>query len=141
MIDENFDVFPVKDAYQQIISVAKAILDPEGKLLFCLPNRFGIKYFCGEPDPNTKVRFDGMTEDNSGLYRFDRQELLNFIEEAGFPYMKMYYPMPDHHHTQILYTDAYRPDSGMKERLYNYVTHKTERILDEWPLADRKSVV
>lgn len=137
VIDENFDVFPDKDAYQQIISVAKAILDPEGKLLFCLPNRFGIKYFCGEPDPNTKVRFDGMTEDNSGLYRFDRQELLNFIEEAGFPYMKMYYPMPDHHHTQTLYSDDYRPDSSMKERLYNYVTHKTERILDEWPLIDR----
>ncbi len=136
-VDENIDRFPDADSYGRVVSAVKPILAQEGKLFMILPNRFGIKYFCGEPDPATKVRFDGMTENNSGLYRFDRQELLEFIDGFRFPFVKMYYPMPDHHHTQMIYTDEYRPGPEIRERLHIYVAHKADRLLDEWPLVGR----
>lgn len=136
-VDEKFDIIPDINAYKEFLDAAKSVLDKDGKILAAMPNRFGIKYFCGEPDPNTKIRFDGMTENNSGLYRFDRQELLAFAADMGFPYVKMYYPVPDHHHAQMIYTDDYRPGPDMRERLHTYVSHKTSRLLDEWPLVDR----
>lgn len=136
-VDENVDIFPDIPSYKEVLEATKSVLAKEGKLLFISPNRFGTKYFCGEPDPNTKIRFDGMTENNSGLYRFDRQELLDFTDSLGFPYVKMYYPMPDHHHTQMVYTDECRPGPDMRERLYIYVSHKTKRLLDEWFLVER----
>ena len=136
-VDEKFDIIPDVNAYKEILTAAKSVLDKDGKILAAMPNRFGIKYFCGEPDPNTKVRFDGMTENNSGIYRFDRQELLAFAGGLGLPYVKMYYPVPDHHHTQMVYTDDFRPGPDMRERLHTYVSHKTSRLLDEWPLLER----
>ena len=136
-VDEKFDIIPDVNAYKEILTAAKSVLDKDGRILAAMPNRFGIKYFCGEPDPNTKVQFDGMTENNSGLYRFDRQELLSFVSSMEFPYAKIYYPVPDHHHTQMIYTDDYPPGPDMRERLHTYVSHKTSRLLDEWPLVER----
>lgn len=135
-VDEYADEFPTPEAYTEIIDAAKKVMGMKGKLLFAIPNRFGLKYFCGEPDPYTKVRFDGMTENNSGLYRFDRKELLEFIKSFGFRYVKMYYPMPDHHCTQLIYTDEYRPGIDLSERLRVYINHKTKRLLHETLLAD-----
>ncbi len=136
-VDENIDRFPDADSYGRVVSAVKPILAQEGKLFMILPNRFGAKYLCGEPDPATKVRFDGMSENNSGLYRFDRQELLEFIDDFRFPFVKMYYPMPDHHHTQMVYTDDYKPGSEIGERLFVYVSHKADRLLNEHPLMER----
>lgn len=135
-VDEYADEFPSPEAYATVINAARKVMDSKGKLLFALPNRFGLRYFCGEPDPYTKVRFDGMTENNSGLYRFGRKELLEFIKSCGFPYVKLYYPMPDHHCTQLIYTDDHRPGMDLQERLRVYIDHKTERLLHETLLAD-----
>lgn len=136
VVDENIDVIPDKETYFEIIQVIRSILHAEGKLLMALPNRFGAKYFCGEPDPNTKLRFDGMTDNESGLYRFSRTDLLEFINSSGFCYSKIYYPMPDHWRTRLIYTENYRPGVDMREKLDIYVDYKAERILDEPILVD-----
>lgn len=136
-IDENVDVIPDINTYTEILKILKGVLRNSGKLLLAMPNRLGVKYFCGVPDPYTKLPFDGITEHNSKLYRFDREELLQFIKNIGFLYTKLYYPMPDHHHTQLIYTDELRPGSDILERLHLYSTHKTQRLLDEWILVGR----
>lgn len=136
-VDESVDIIPDVDAYTDILRALKRTLNNSGKLLFAVPNRFGIKYFCGVPDPNTKLPFDGMTEHNSKLYRFDRKELLDFMKSFEFTNIKLYYPMPDHHLTQLIYTDERRPDSAMLERLHIYAGYKTQRVLDEWILSGR----
>ncbi len=137
IVDETIDCFPNPDAYGERLRGVTSVLKLEGKLLFALPNRFGVKYFCGVPDPKTNVCFDGMTENNSELYRFDREELLQFVTSFGFSHVKLYYPMPDFPHPQVIYTDEFRPDSSVQERLHIYSTHKTKRFLDEWMLLGR----
>lgn len=137
IVDEYFDCIPDTASYAKVLHAAKRVLSPEGKLLFALPNRLGVKYFCGVPDPKTKICFDGMTENNSELYRFDREELLQFVKGLGFSYVKMYYPMPDFFHPQVIYTDEFRPDSSIQERLHIYSPHKTKRFLDEWILLEK----
>ncbi len=136
-VDENVDEIPDLATYTQILESVKGVLNKEGKLLFAVPNRFGVKYLCGVPDPYTKIRFDGMTENNSGLYRFDREELLSLVKGLGFSDVKIYYPMPDHHQTQLIYTDDLRPASDVCERLHVYHSYKTDRLMDEWILTGR----
>ena len=136
-VDEKRDVIPDVNSYHRILGAARSVLSDKGKLLLAFPNRLGVKYLCGVPDPNTKIPFDGMTEDNSGLYRFDREELLAFMEEHDFALIKIYYPMPDHHQTQIIYTDALRPGTDILERIHVYKDDKTQRLMDEWSLMGR----
>ncbi|MCI8949034.1 MAG: hypothetical protein HFG49_03195 [Lachnospiraceae bacterium] len=137
IVDETIERIPDADSYRKVLNAAKQVLSPEGKLLFALPNRLGVKYLCGVPDPKTHISFDGITENNSELYRFDREELLQFIKGLGFFYVKMYYPMPDFSHPQVIYTDEFRPDSSIQERLHIYTNHKTKRFLDEWILLEK----
>lgn len=136
-IDEKIDVIPDIDRYTDLLNALKGALDDNGKLLFATPNRLGVKYFCGVPDPYTKLPFDGMTEHNSRLYRFDREELLGFMKSLGFRYVKLYYPMPDHRRVQLIYTDELRPGAEVLERLHIYSDYKDQRILDEWVLVGR----
>lgn len=136
-IDEKIDVIPDIDTYASIFNALKGILGDDGKLLFAMPNRLGVKYFCGVPDPYTKLPFDGITEHNSKLYRFDREELLRFMKSLGFRYRKLYYPMPDHRHVQLIYTDELRPGADVLERLHTYSDYKDQRILDEWVLVGK----
>lgn len=136
-VDERIDVIPDVNSYHEILKAVKVILDDKGKLLLAIPNRLGVKYLCGSPDPNTKVRFGGITEESSGLYRFDREELLRLVKEQGYLYVKMYYPMPDHHLTQLIYTDDLRPGEDILERIHVYKDHKAQRLLDEWNLMGR----
>lgn len=135
-VDENRDEIPDKETYFEIIQAARPTLNTGGRLLMAVPNRFGVKYFCGEPDPNTKVRFDGMTCSESGLFRFSRAELLEFMEQLRFPYSKLYYPMPDHRRTRLIYTEDCRPGTDMREKIDIYVDYKTQRVLDEPTLVD-----
>ncbi len=136
-VDETRDVIPDVNSYHNILESVKAVLTDKGKLLLAFPNRLGVKYLCGVPDPNTKIPFDGVTEDNSGLYRFDREELLAFVEELSYAFIKIYYPMPDHRQTQMIYTDAHRPEVDVLERIHVYKDYKTQRLMDEWSLMGR----
>ena len=136
-VDETRDVISDVNSYHNILESVKAVLTDEGKLLLAFPNRLGVKYLCGVPDPNTKIPFDGVTENNSGLYRFDREELLAFVEELGYAFMKIYYPMPDHRQTQMIYTDVFRPGTDVLERIHVYKDCKTRCLMDEWSLMGR----
>ncbi len=136
-VDEKRDVIPDVNSYHRILEAARSVLSDKGKLLLAFPNRLGVKYLCGVPDPNTKIPFDGMTEDNSGLYRFDRKELLAFVKEHGYAFIKIYYPMPDHRQTQMIYTDSLRPGADILERIHVYKDDKTQRLMDEWSLMGR----
>ena len=136
-VDEKIERISTYQEYMQIISMLKTVLKKEGRLFFACSNRFGVKFFCGEPDPATGIRFDGMTENNSSLYRFDRNELLTLFRDIGFKNIKLYYPMPDHRSTQLIYTDEYPPQNDMRERLHIYVENKTKRLLDEPLLVDK----
>lgn len=134
-VDEQIDAFSDVSSYAIVIKALKRLLKKEGKLLFAVPNRLGVRYLCGAPDPYTQIRFDGITENNSGLYRFDREGLLRMMDDVGFSYIKMYYPMSDHHYAQVIYSDDCRPGADVLERIHIYMGQKTERLLYECELV------
>lgn len=136
-VDEKIDEFPSADSYRTIINALKLLLEEEGKFLLAVPNRLGVKYFCGAPDPYTKIPFDGITENNSRLFRFDRSGLLKLMKDLKFPYVKMYYPMSDHHYTQVIYTDDYQLGVNVMERIHIYMEDKKERFLYECELVEQ----
>ena len=136
-VDENIDDFQDIQSYRNTLKALKNVLTDNGKILLAFPNRLGTKYFCGSPDPNTKIQFDGITENNSGLYRFDREELLQFVDGLGYRYAKIYYPMPDHHLVQVIYTDDFRPNEDAFERIHVQKDYKTQRFLHEPSLMKR----
>lgn len=129
-IDENIDNLIKKDYEAHFLTLQK-LLKPKGKVLAIIPNRLGVKFFCGERDSKSNLPFDGITDNYSAIYRFSRSELLVFLSEMSFNSAKLYYPLPDYKNPQLIYTDQYPPGEEVIERLKVYVSRSYERVLSE----------
>ena len=136
-MDENVDRMENQEGYRDVLAWMKELLTQNGKMLFAVPNRYGLKYLSGAKDPATGIPFTGISEESSPLYRVSQKELEMLVKETGFSQYKIYYPLPDHHCTQVIYSEEYRPQGAIRERLHLYVDDKAKRVLDEPLLFDR----
>lgn len=114
------------------LQAARELLAPGGKMLLVVQNRFGLKYFCGVPAEKTQAPFAGL-EDPTGFSRAGIQALL---ENVGLSSMKFYYPMPDARLPQAIYTDAYQPTDGLRDRVIPYYDSTKTLVAAEDKLWD-----
>ena len=124
----------VEESYspQQLLSLCRSLLKPDGRLLLGTENRLAAKYFCGDRDPYTNHSFDGV-ENYRGLTVADREningrcyskaELKSMLEDAGFITTKFYSVIPNLNEAQLIYADGYKPVEELSMRyfpVYNY---------------------
>ena len=149
-LDEKFDYIVLAGGLEQVghdfslsddnmfgpgavIKLLLQHLNPGGKLFIAVDNRLGLRYFCGEKDKNADRPFAGInrTWQRSGIQSFSRQELLELAEAAGASGIKCYYPLPDWHLPQLIYTDEYLPEDNLNERLMIYHPDNRTLVVDE----------
>lgn len=126
------------DPYAAYLRKLRKWLKPDGKLLFAVENRYGLKYFCGAPEPHTNRAFDGLNHYIQGTsgFSFSRQELVKIVKQAGFRWHRFYYPLPDYKLPQLVYTDEYLPEKNLKERLIPYYRRSDTLVAVEQELYD-----
>lgn len=107
------------------LSVWKGLLRQGGRLFLGMNNRYGLRYFCGDRDPYTNCNFDGIEN-----YRrfgsgeslpgrcYNRSEIRDMLQKAGWPYMKMHSVMPDLRHPQLIYAEDFLPNEELSSRLF-----------------------
>lgn len=122
----------VKD-YGAYIKRLESWLKPDGKLLLAVDNRYGLRYFCGTPERHTGIPFRGINQypDSLAGRTFSRRELISILEEAGFPYHKFYYPLPDYLVPQLIYSEEYLPQKDVCERLVFYYENAGTLVANE----------
>lgn len=113
-------------------------LKPGGCFFIAVENRFGLRYFCGEPEPHTGMAFDGINRYPRGTSgrSFSRREIADVVRAAGFGYHRFYYPLPDYKLPQLIYTDEYLPEKNLKERLIPYYRNSSSLVASERELYD-----
>jgi SAM-dependent methyltransferase len=86
---------------------AADLLEPDGKLLLAIENKFGLKYFAGSREDHTGVPMFGVegryTE--RGVRTFSRRELVQLFSESGFLSVHTHSPLPDYKLVRGLVTD------------------------------------
>lgn len=109
------------------------LLKPEGRLFLAVDNRLGLRYFCGEPERHTGRPFAGINSSRlqDGKRLFSREEIMAVVREAGAKGLKCYYPLPDWHMPQLIYTDEYLPEDNLNERLLVYHPQNKTLLVDE----------
>lgn len=135
-LERKFDYIVVEKtidtcfALEQLIEKVYPFLKETGRLLFVCENRFGMKYWCGTPDPVSKQPFAGI-RGRAMAGMMNRQELIETLNQnmqiVGW---QIYYPFPDHKLVQALYTDGYLPKTSVRDRVIPY-----------YPKEDRRSLV
>ncbi len=130
-IDETCDEYKSEEVYKNFFIGIKSILKYDGKLLTAMPNRFGVKYLCGERINETDLSFTGITDNFSSLYRFSVNEVTELLKSLDFENVKVYYTIPDHHMTQMVFTDECPPQKSIFERYDAFLLNKSFRIMEE----------
>lgn len=119
--------------YSEFLNMLADFLKPEGKILFSVENRYGIRYFCGAREPHTGIPFDGISKYPKGTsgYSFSKKELVDIIEKSNIINYKFYYPLPDYKLPQLIYSEKYLKGSNIRERLIPYYIDKISLIANE----------
>lgn len=110
-------------------------LKPGGVLLVATDNRYALRHFCGE-HIGKGLPFAEINGDFSAGRFYGRQELLDMINEAGAESARVYYPLPDFHLPQLIYSDEYLPGKELKERLLLYREDNSTLLANEAMLYD-----
>lgn len=122
---------PVNTQYdlEQLLDKANPFLKETGRLLFVSENRFGMKYWCGVPDPIKQQPFAGI-RGRSDQRLMTRQDLINALEmNKHVGGWNLYYPFPDCKLPQAIYTDSYLPQASVRDRVIPYYTEDQRKTL------------
>ena len=107
------------------------LLKPNGKLLIAVDNRFGIRYFVGNPDLYLNKKFVTLLNYNNEEQKqetYTRQKLINILDENNYVAKKFYYPLPDYRIPNVIFSDLELPEySNVGKYIPNY--HDTSTIL------------
>lgn len=122
------------EPYIKYIELLRSYLSFDGKLILAMDNRFGLKYFCGARNPYTEEPFGELSGAQNEGHLFSREEISFIIKEAGFPYIKFYYPLPDFRIPSVVYSDDMLPGGDMNENFFPYDPTSDTRVLQEGEL-------
>ena len=114
-----------------ILKYLSTLLTSNGVLLIIADNRYGLKYMCGEKNYGSSLPFSGINKMNSGSLLHSKAELEQIVSKAGFLKKKFYYPLPDAHFPQLIYTDDYLPVNNVNERMIPYYLDAGTLVADE----------
>ena len=121
----------LEDPHVSLLKACQEMLKKNGHILLTIENRFGLKYFAGEPDLLYKKSFLGMNPDpDCDLVLFTKKELELLISAAGFKNVCFYYPYPNHLEPFEIFTDQSinkRQPSSAK----NILLDNTVKIFDD----------
>lgn len=121
--------FAGKTPYQQFFNLIKKHLNPKGHVILAVDNRYGLTYFAGSKERLTGQYFEGLEGygNSEGIAGFSKDGVLELVHEAGFQFVKTYYPYPNFRYLTALYTDEHLPSPGdLKTNLCNF---EEERVV------------
>lgn len=99
--------------YHNILKKIKNLLNPDGRLIIAIENKYGLKYWAGSREDHTGGLFDGIEgyiNQQGSQETFGKREIVELLNQNGFEYLQFYYPHPDYKMPLEIFSDHCLPD-------------------------------
>lgn len=149
--DNTYDYIIADGVLERVLDITSffeksmCLLKEQGKLLFSMDNRLGLRYFCGDRDNFTNRNFDSIEKyrrvSNMDLQKqsgraLDRAFVESCLKEAGFKQWQRYSVLPNVDTPQLIYAQDYLPEEDLSMR-YIPMFHSPDTVfLEEQYLYD-----
>ena len=121
----------VKGALALLLARAARRIGSDGVLLLTLPNRFGLRFWSGCPEPGTGRLFSPLSGDSTAgsPLLVSRRELAEALTRAGLTALEWFFPVWDPHHPGSL-------TSLLSEQLVAAAPEIASELATNRPFAD-----
>lgn len=128
---KKFDCINLK--LSNIISKLEKYLLPNGKFLIAVDNKFGLRFFSGDPENIFNKKFaslNGYNNEPQKVETFTRSKLNEIFENSGYKTF-FYYPLPDYKLPNVIFSDNQLPDYTNVDKYFPYHTEKSDLLINE----------
>ena len=117
----------------EIIKILEKYLKPNGKILIATDNKFGLKFFAGNPEKILNKKFEsliGYNNETEKIETFTKSRLERILKELGYN-TRFYYPLPDYKLPNVIFSDDQLPKYNSVDKYNPYYTEKSDIIINE----------
>ena len=127
------DIFGKNMKLMQILKYLEQYLEDNGKFLVALDNKFGLRYFVGNPENILNKKFEsiiGYSNESEKIETFTKSRLERILKENGY-YTNFYYPLPDYKLPNVIFSDNQLPKYNSIDKYIPYTTSNSTIIMNE----------
>lgn len=117
----------------EILKYLEQYLSGNGKFLIAVDNKFGLRYFVGNPDNILNKKFKsiiGYNNEEQKIETFTKSTLESKLKEIGYK-VNFYYPLPDYKMPNVIFSDEQLPEYNSIDKYNPYFTEKSTILMNE----------
>lgn len=122
-----------KSTLEELLSDLTDNLNENGKIIFSVDNKFGLRFFAGNPEKVLHQKFKsliGYNNETEKVESFTKTILENMIKRLGFN-ARFYYPLPDYKMPNVIFTDDELPEYNSIDKYNPYFEKNSDILFNE----------
>lgn len=139
-IEEKFDIVTLIgiNEYQKIdlenlVIRLEKVLNPDGKILIAVDNKFGLRFWAGNPEKILNQKFTSLIGYNNETLKtetYTKKYIENILKGIGYN-TRFYYPLPDYKLPNVIFTDEQLPKYNSIDKYNPYFLEKSDILFNE----------
>ena len=139
-IEEKFDIVTMIgiNEYQKIdlenlVIRLEKVLNPDGKILIAVDNKFGLRFWAGNPEKILNQKFTSLIGYNNETLKtetYTKKYIENILKGIGYN-TRFYYPLPDYKLPNVIFTDEQLPEYNSIDKYNPYFLEKSDILFNE----------
>lgn len=137
-VEQKFDIIILigindKINFENIIKKIEKNLNTDGKILIAIDNKFGLRFFAGNPENILNKKFEsliGYSNETQKIETFTKTSLEAMLKNLGYN-TRFYYPLPDYRMPNVIFSEEQLPEYNSVDKYNPYYTDKSDILFDE----------
>lgn len=118
---------------EELINILGKYLKIDGKILLALDNKFGLRYFAGNPEKILNKKFEsliGYNNEPEKIETFTKTKIEIILNKLGYN-TRFYYPLPDYKLPNVIFSDEQLPEYNSIDKYNPYFIENSDIIFNE----------
>lgn len=118
---------------KNLVRRLEGFLEMDGRILLAVDNKFGIRFWAGNPENILEKKFTsllGYNNEYEKIETYTKKYIKTQLNEIGYK-TRFYYPLPDYRRPNVIFSDDALPEYNSIDKYNPYYTEKSDILFNE----------